>query len=66
MAYSHILMVMLREEVGERGLGEGGYYFLLTKFFKILNMFKIFYMVALGSYVKFSLNLSEFSGGRRG
>ena len=36
MAYSHILMVMLGEEVGGRGLGEGGYYFLLSKFFKIL------------------------------
>ena len=29
-------------------------------------MFKIFYIVALGSYVTFSPNLSKFSGGRRG
>ena len=29
-------------------------------------MFKIFYMVALGSYVTFSPNLSKFSGERRG
>ena len=36
MSYSHILMVMLGEEVGKRcGLGEWGHYFLLTKFFKI-------------------------------
>ena len=29
-------------------------------------MFKIFYVVALGSYVTFSPNLSKFSGERRG
>ena len=46
--------------------GEGGHYFLLTKFSKILYMFKIFYMVVLGSYVTFSPNLSKFSGERRG
>ena len=63
MSYSHILMVMLGEEVGKRcGLGEWGHYFLLTKFFKIHNMFKIFYMVALGSYVTFSPNLSKYYG----
>ena len=45
--------------------GEGGHYFLLTKFSKILYMFKIFYMVVLGSYVTFSPNLSKFSGERR-
>ena len=61
MSYSHILMVMLGEEVGKRcGLGEWGHYFLLTKFFKIHNMFKIFYMMALGSYVTFSPNLSKY------
>ena len=63
MAYSHILMVMLGEEVGRRcGLGEWGHYFLLIKFFKIHNMFKIFYMMALGSYVTFSPNLSKYYG----
>ena len=49
-----------------RGLGEEGHFFLLTKFFKILYMFKIFCMVVLGSYLTFSPNLSKFSKGRRG
>ena len=44
-----------------RGLEEWEHYFLLTKFCKIFFMFKIFYMVPLGSYVKFSPNLSKFS-----
>ena len=53
--------------MGVGRLGEGGHYFLLIKFFKILykKMFKIFYMVPLGSYVTFSPNLSKFSGWRK-
>ena len=37
------------------------FFFFLTKFFKKLFMFKIFYMVVLGNSVKFSPNLSKFS-----
>ena len=69
MAYCHALMSMLggKMEVGGGGLGEGGHYLLLIKFFKILykKMFKIFYMVPLGSYMTFSPNLSKFSGWRK-
>ena len=67
MAYSHVLMFMLGGKMGVGRLGEGGHYFLLIKFFKILykKMFKIFYMVPLGSYVTFSPNLSKFSGWRK-
>ena len=44
MAYSHILLVMLGEEVGGgRGLGEGGRCFLSTKFFKIFYVRNILY-----------------------
>ena len=42
---------------------EEGHYFLLTIFFKMFYKFKMFYMVALGSYVTFSPNLSKFSRG---
>ena len=63
MAYSRKLTAMLGEEVGGggRGLGEGGHYSLLTKFFKILYMLKMFYMVELGSYETSLTNLSEIS-----
>ena len=43
-------------------MGYRGHYFLFTKFFEIFCMFKIFYMVALDSFVTFSPNLSKFSG----
>ena len=55
----------VREEVGLGVgvvVGDRGHYFLFTKFFEIFNMFKIFYMVALDSFVTFSPNLSKFSG----
>ena len=67
MAYSHVLMFMLGGKMGVGRLGEGEHYFLLIKFFKILykKMFKIFYMVPLGSYMTFSPNLSKFFGWRK-
>ena len=64
MAYSHILMVMLGEEV--EGGGGGGVVCGRGAFFKMLYMFKIFFMVALGNYVTFSPNLSKFSGRKWG
>ena len=63
MAYSHILMVMLGEEVEGGG---GGVVWGRGAFFKMLYMFKIFFMVALGNYVTFSPNLSKFSGRKWG
>ena len=65
MAYSHILMVMLGEEV-EGGEGGGRCSLWKGAFFKMLYMFKIFFMVALGNYVTFSPNLSKFSGRKWG
>ena len=45
----------VRVVVGEAWSGGGrGHYFLFTKFFEIFYMSKIFYMVALGSFVTFS------------
>ena len=43
-------------------MGDRGHYFLFTKFFEIFYMFKIFYMVALDSFVTFSPNLSKMFG----
>ena len=58
MAYSHILMVMLGEEVEVVGGGGvvGGRG----------QLFKIFFMVALGNYVTFLPNLSKFYGRKWG
>ena len=63
LAYSHILMDMLREEVGGGVWGKEGIISFWPNFLKYTTMFKILYMVALGSYVTFSPNLSKFSGG---
>ena len=52
-------MVMLGDEVE----GGGGVVWGRGAFFKMLYMFKIFFMVALGNYVTFSPNLSKFSEG---
>ena len=63
MAYSHILMDMLGEEVGGVVWGKEEIISFWPNFLKYTMMFKIRYMVALGSCVTFSPNLSKFSGG---
>ena len=66
MAYSHILMDMLGEEVGGVVWGKEDIISFWPNFLKYTIMFKIRYMVALGSCVTFSPNLSKFSGGGGG
>ena len=56
-------MVMLGEEVEGGG---GGVVWGRGAFFKMLYMFKIFFMVALGNYVTFLPNLSKFYGRKWG
>ena len=66
MAYSHMLMVMLGEEVGDVVWGEGKHYVLFTKFFKKLYMLKIFYIVVLGNSDIFAKSFKIFQEERNG
>ena len=56
MTYSHIRIFMLGEEVGGAWSGGRRVLFPFDQIFQILYMFKIFCIVALGSYVTFSPN----------